>query len=286
MDGGSTPLRSIGRTVVRKRILTFSGVVLFLSSISVYGGQTIDTDCIQKSVDDNPTVELEDLVRRDELYFRKFSVCPFTGWVKQETVRGWIRDGKRDGEWFNFWDNGQLINRGLWLSGLRQGPWVGYFPDGKLHHKGSYSNGKRQGPWVSYFSNGKLHHNGSYLNGKRHGSWIIYYEVESGVTTSGESIVFSISEHDYQFVGQYDNGKMVGQWTHYWENGQEKSQGTYNLNIKNGLWVYYFDNGQVKKKGSYKNGTQDGPWFHYTESGDLLRKNIWKDGYIVEEVEG
>ena len=248
---------------MRKSILTLSGVVLFLSSISVYGGQTIDTDCIQKSEPDSPTVVLGDLVHRDELYFRKFSVCPFTGWVKGKTVRGWIRDGKKDGEWITFWDNGQLKSKGLWLSGVRQGPWVWYFSDGDPSQ------------------------NGSFLNGEKHGSWKVYWDNPSEIIyEDGQFLSVPVeSETNYFSVGQYENGKRVGELIRYHQNGGIDYKGRFNKNSKReGPWVYYFSTGQVDTEGSYKNGIRDGTWFDYNLEGELLKKTVWKDGYIVEEL--
>jgi antitoxin component YwqK of YwqJK toxin-antitoxin module len=230
---------------VRKSILTLSGVVLFLSSISVYGGQTIDTDCIQKSFLDSPTVTMEDLVRRDGLYFRKFSVCPFTGWVKEKTVRGWIVDGKRNGEWITFWDNGQLKGNGIWVSEVRQGPWVSYFSDGDLHQQGSF------------------------LNGEKHGSWKVYYDNPSDIIyEDGKFLSVPVeSETNLYTVGQYENSKKDGPWVYYFDNGQVKKKGSYKNGTQDGPWIGYYDDGKLWMKGTFKDGKGD--LVYYSPDGSV-----------------
>lgn len=248
---------------MKKSVSLLIGLFLLISTPVVFGEETIDTDCIQKSVDDNPTVRMEDLVRRDGLYFRKFTVCPFTGKVKEKRVRGLIHDGYKDGDWITFWDNGQLNSKGRWLSGVRQGPWVLYWDNGQLKSKGTWLSGVRQGSWVSYFSDGDLHQQGSFLNGEKHGSWKVYYDNPSDIIyEDGKFLSVPVeSETNLYTVGQYENGKRVGRWIVYHENGKVGVEGTFNKNSKReGPWVYYYATGQVEMKGSYKDGKRVGDW--------------------------
>jgi hypothetical protein len=95
---------------------------------------------------------MDDLVFRgdDDRYYKKFSDVPFTGEIKSQTEKGWIREGKRDGHWVSYFKNGQLASKGDFKNGKFEGPWVFYFDDGTLWMKGTLKDGERQGRWVHY----------------------------------------------------------------------------------------------------------------------------------------
>ena len=59
-------------------------------------------------------------------------------------LQGSFKDGKREGYWFRYWDNGQLAYKGNFKNGLEEGAWVGYWNNGQLSYKGSYKNGNRE----------------------------------------------------------------------------------------------------------------------------------------------
>ena len=72
-------------------------------------------------------LKLDDLVRRDGLYFKKFTDVPFTGEVNEGLERGRFEDGKKDGPWVRYWDNGQLFYKETYKDGEPDGPWVRYY---------------------------------------------------------------------------------------------------------------------------------------------------------------
>ena len=80
---------------------------------------------------------MDDLVKRDGIHYKKFSDVPFTGKVTGKT--------------HVFLENGQ----GSLKNGRFDGPWVYYHDNGKLYSKGTYKDGKTHGPWVSYWKNGQ-----------------------------------------------------------------------------------------------------------------------------------
>ena len=98
---------------------------------------------------------MDDLVERDGLYYKKFTDVPFTGNITGKS-QGTIRNGKRDGPWVIYWDNGQLSNKGIYKDGEANGPWVWYHDNGQLRSKGTYKDGNRDGPWVGYNYDGTV----------------------------------------------------------------------------------------------------------------------------------
>ena len=98
------------------------------------------------------SVTFDDLVERDGLYYEKFTDVPFSGEVT----------GKEQGSFRN---------------GKREGAWVWYYEDGQLWFKENYKNNKKEGRRVIYYKSGQLRLEGNYKNGKWEGAWVFYNEV-------------------------------------------------------------------------------------------------------------
>ena len=100
------------------------------------------------------TVRYRDLVKRDDVYFKKFTSTPFSGQTTGR-IKGSFKSGKRDGEWEKYYENGQLSFKGRYKDGNKVGPWVEYSSNGNLESKGIYLNGQRSGKWVFFSSTGR-----------------------------------------------------------------------------------------------------------------------------------
>ena len=97
------------------------------------------------------TVSRDDLVERNDLFYKKFTDVPFTGEVKGLWV-GELKEGKKDGLWLLYQQNGQLGTKAVYKNGLRNGLFEDYFSNGCLGTKGNYKDGRFDGVW-SYYSN-------------------------------------------------------------------------------------------------------------------------------------
>ena len=116
---------------------------------------------------------IDDLVQRDGLFYKKLTVVPFTGNLTGKT-QGAFRNGKREGLWVYYYDNGQLSYKGTFKVGKKDGTWVYYHSNGQLSYKVTYKDNKKDGPYVNYYDNGQLGSKGTYKNGKREGPWVGY----------------------------------------------------------------------------------------------------------------
>ena len=109
-----------------------------------------------------------DLVYRYGLWFKKFSQVPFTGNITGKS-QGAIKNGKEDGAWVYYHDNGQLRAKVNYKNGKPEGAWVSYHDKGQLKYKGNYKNVGREGAWVYYNKDGTVDNRltGTYKNGKK-----------------------------------------------------------------------------------------------------------------------
>jgi len=66
------------------------------------------------------------------------------------------KDGKKDGYWESFHDNGKLSEKGNYKKGLRVGIWESYHDNGQLWVRGKYTkDGTRDASWEYFDKNGK-----------------------------------------------------------------------------------------------------------------------------------
>ena len=62
----------------------------------------------------------DDLAETGGLWYEKFTDVPFTGKVDEGLKRGAIKNGKREGPWVAYWDNGQLQSKGAFKNGEKE----------------------------------------------------------------------------------------------------------------------------------------------------------------------
>ena len=122
---------------------------------------------------------MDDLMIKDGLYYKNFYRIfidvPFSGKVMGKE-QGSIKNGKKDGLWVYYHDNGKLWKSGTFKDGKEDGPWFHYEEDGQLLMKGTFKDGKEDGPWFSYHDNGQLWWKRTYKDGERDGPYIFYHE--------------------------------------------------------------------------------------------------------------
>ena len=111
---------------------------------------------------------MDDLVKREGIYYKKFTEVPFTGKVTGKE-QGSFRNGKKYGPFVSYYDNGQLFYKGTYKNGKWEGPWVYHHENGQLSSKGDYKNDKKEGPWVSYNKDGTVNEKwtGTFKDGEK-----------------------------------------------------------------------------------------------------------------------
>ena len=89
---------------------------------------------------------MDDLVQKNDLFYNKFTEQhPFSGKVTGKS-QGTIKDGKKEGLWVTYHNNGQLASKGEYnKNGKREGSWVHYNEDGTVddEYTGTFKNGEK-----------------------------------------------------------------------------------------------------------------------------------------------
>ena len=66
------------------------------------------------------------------------------------------KDGQRHGLWEKYWDNNQLMYKGVYVNGKKHGLWEHYHGNGQFYCKCTYVNGKEHGLWKHYNRDGTI----------------------------------------------------------------------------------------------------------------------------------
>ena len=88
---------------------------------------------------------MDDLVKRNGLYYKKFTTVPFTG-EESGIESGSLKNGMKNGEFVRFYENGQLQSKGNYKDGKPDGLWEFFNKDGSIDTEktGIYKNGVKQ----------------------------------------------------------------------------------------------------------------------------------------------
>lgn len=70
--------------------------------------------------------------------------------------KGETKDGKREGVWKCYYDDGKIQAEGPYVADTKQGEWKLYHSNGKLAAVGAYEKGHEKGKWIFYDDNGAV----------------------------------------------------------------------------------------------------------------------------------
>ena len=66
-------------------------------------------------------IDIKDLVKRNGVHYEKSSDVPFTGIAIRNKDKWTFREGKKNGPYVVYWDNGQLKEKGNFKNGKKVG---------------------------------------------------------------------------------------------------------------------------------------------------------------------
>ena len=110
-------------------------------------------------------LNFDDLLEKDGLYYEINSDVPFTGEVTGSVV-GNFKNGKPEGEWIEYYENGGLLSKGNYKNGELDGEFLYYYENGQLKEKGNFKDGKKEGEYLNYYQNGQLKRTEIYKDGE------------------------------------------------------------------------------------------------------------------------
>jgi antitoxin component YwqK of YwqJK toxin-antitoxin module len=235
------------------------------------------------------------MIKVNLLIVLSFVVCSFTAFSQK--TNQFNANGKRDGIWKKYYDNGDVRYEGEFKNGKEIGTFtfynqgssypaivkifsntsdtasVKFYDKTRIKTKGKMVGKKRVGKWIYYFADGKrVFSEENYVDGVLHGVVKNYYD-------NG-----NLTEETY-----YKDGKKHGTSKIYTESGILIEDVNYENGKLNGLAKYFDIKGVIKEKGMYADGERKGKWEFYID-GEISkkgrpRKNLLKNDNEPEEEE-
>ncbi len=137
------------------------------------------------------------------------------------------------GEWKQFNDSGKLSEK-YFLNdqGKKEGVYESYHENGKLKDRGNYAANKQTGEWFGFHENGKSSYIEIWSAGQLTGKSASWYE-------NGQKK----SEGFYGI-----DGKREGTWLEWHDNGNLMEKNTYSSGALNGIHETYYTNGQLAER--------------------------------------
>lgn len=193
------------------------------------------------------------------------------------------KEGKREGEWKDFFGDGKVKAKGLYKNNLREGNWLFYFNNGNTEQVGSYRNGKETGIWKWYYSTGELLKEENYFKGKKEGISTEYAKngeilMDGGYVENEKEGEWKIKINDFTAKGNYVGDFRNGIWKYYYDNNNLLFQGEFIQGNPEGKHMYFYPDKKVKEEQHFVNGIPDKHWKKFDEEGNLIVTITYEKG--------
>lgn len=119
-------------------------------------------------------VDSSQLLDKNGVSYVKREASPFTGMAIYNKDREFYANGKPNGKWLTFYENGKIKSIENWRNGFLNGKYVLYKEDGSKIFETSYLNGDDNGTFKLYHNNGRPHIVGYFVKGNPSGTWNYY----------------------------------------------------------------------------------------------------------------
>ncbi len=191
-------------------------------------------------------------------------------------------EGKKEGPWKYYYNNGKLKSSGSYANNLQTGPWKFLYENEKTEQSGVFKNGKYDGVWEWFYVNGNIKLEEEYYDGKEEGA-SAEYDSTGNIITKGTYFdgqkegEWIYNAGDYSEKGKYVGDLKDGKWQAFYDDGKLKYEGNYIQGNPDGEHVYYYNNGKIKEINYYVMGIAEKNWKKYDENGALLITITYKD---------
>ncbi len=216
---------------------------------------------------------------------------------------GEVVNGKENGYWESWWENGNFQYKGFFSEGKQDSSWQFYNEEGMLLREGSFKNDLMHGLWTDYHTVNQKSGFGHYAFGRLTGLWNYYYP--DGTLNQKGFYYLDLQDSTWEVYfnngnisskENYKHGVPSGEWTTWNEQGtmiqkmQYTSDGTQMvLNTwdskgrpevidGNGIFKLLFTNGKVLETSAIKNGNKTGSYKKYYENGTMDEEGEYRDG--------
>lgn len=198
-----------------------------------------------------------------------------------------MKDGKPDGYWKTFYENGGLKSEGNRENFDLDGVWNFYNEEGKITESITYKSAKKDGVRKKYHETGNLKREEYYNQDVRVDRINTYYP--SGkikefipIDTLGKGL-----EHGLGYEYAEVDGRIIALVTYRngFIAGRERINRKDKFNQKQGIWKWFYEDNKEKEVGRYANDKKHGYFKTFDRDGNLLETLKYQDGILIPDPE-
>ena len=216
-------------------------------------------------------VDWNDIEKKKGLFYEKSKDIPFSGQVSGLQAGKIIR-GKKEGEFFKFYKNGNKLSRMFYKNNKLNGLSYEYYRNGNLLSKKNYLDNKLEGEYFDYYSFGQLLSRRFYVKGKLNGKYLSFYK--NGQLKSKRNYKLGKLDGEYLIYHEYELEKII----------QLKEKKNYKNGKLNGYYFQYHENGKIKSKSFHNLARLEGEFLKFDRLGKLIEKIIYLDGVFIRKI--
>jgi antitoxin component YwqK of YwqJK toxin-antitoxin module len=79
---------------------------------------------------------------------------------------GYYFNGRKEGVWVDYFDNGNRYRSQTFIADTLDGPWEGFYINGTKYLEGNYVKGLKEGDWYLYYQDSTLNFYNKYVHGQ------------------------------------------------------------------------------------------------------------------------
>ncbi|WRQ33788.1 toxin-antitoxin system YwqK family antitoxin [Bacteroidales bacterium MB20-C3-3] len=219
--------------------------------------------------------------------------------IKTKKALGQFRNGLKNGNFTEYFDNGNTKFEGLFINGLRDGLHIDYYENGTKRILANFRQDVLDGEFIEFYHNGKINKKSIYKLGKKVGLCSEYYEngqfklaidylddkIKDGTYSEYDDKgiqIIEIKARSGVIQSKYNTVEKILTVYHDYSSNIKKEEGKIINNRKNGLWIERFSNGQISFEGEYKDDIREGFGKEYNSYGELL----WEGEFSNDKING
>ena len=277
--------------------LTFSGN--YKNKMSIVG---IDTIILSDYTSYYPNGKLRSRIKMKNYIPHGLCIDFYQNGIKMREFN--FTEGKKNGDFVVFSENGQKIQSGNYKNDLLTGELTSYFDSGEKQSITSFTKNLPDGFIKEFHKNGTVIRFCHYQMDTIHGTCKIYYPNGSLRTKEDfyKGMKNGIGTNYYQSGKLKDStlfkaGARVGKQIQMYENGVVHGINFYIEDKLNGICSYFYDNGKPKAILRYENGKKVGKQTSYYKNGNteslevinadhqlLSLKEFNKEGKLIKSI--
>lgn len=118
--------------------------------------------------------ELEDIIIYDIVFFNKNNIKLPNGYYKNTYREFTISNGKINGEYIIYHNDGQILMKCNYVNGKLNGEQINFYEKDKLFSKSNFIEDDLDGEYIYYHLNGEISLKCYYVKNQKHGKYIEY----------------------------------------------------------------------------------------------------------------